>query len=214
MDDNISGLAEEATAVTTDEAVGVSLRVCPPRFWYIAIVKNRSERVCQEKLRRRCIETQASGERAVDTYIPIQQEVRVSPDGRRRKVDRIVLPAMVFIRCTERVRRREIAYLPYINRFVVNSAGTPVNGHRPVAIIPESQMLALQRMVADADEEVMIEQRPLHIGERVRVTSGKLAGLEGNILRHSDGSTSIVVLIDVLGCARMTISRTKLERIG
>lgn len=61
---------------------------------------------------------------------------------------------------------------------------------------------------------VTIESCPLHLGDRVRVNGGKLVGLEGNICREIDGSTSLVVKIDILGCAKVTIARELLEPIA
>ena len=66
----------------------------------------------------------------------------------------------------------------------------------------------------DAEVHVTIESCPLHLGDRVRVNGGKLVGLEGNICREIDGSTSLVVKIDILGCAKVTIARELLEPIG
>lgn len=48
----------------------------------------------------------------------------------------------------------------------------------------------------------------------VSVNGGKLVGLEGNICREIDGSTSLVVKIDILGCAKVTIARELLEPIA
>ena len=59
-----------------------------------------------------------------------------------------------------------------------------------------------------------IESCPLHLGDRVRVNGGKLVGLEGNICREIDGSTSLVVKFDILGCAKVTIARELLEPIA
>ena len=70
-------------------------------------------------------------------------------DGKRKKVDRIDFPALVFIRCTDSVRRTEIVCLPYIKRFMVNIADSSRNTCRPVPIIPDHQMYSLMRMVND-----------------------------------------------------------------
>lgn len=36
-----------------------------------------------------------------DTYVPTQKELRRWKNGRRKIIDRIVIPAAVFVRCTE-----------------------------------------------------------------------------------------------------------------
>lgn len=199
----------DTTVQKTDDAVGVSKSSKEEKHWYVAIVNNKSEKVCLERLQQR-LKNQLGSENTYDVYVPIQQEMRVGRDGKRKKMDRIVFPALVFIRCTERVRRKEIVYLPYIKRFMVNIAG---ESRRPVAVIPDYQMHSLIRMVSDSEEQVTIESRPLHLGERVRVNGGKLVGLEGNVWEESDGSTSLVIMIDILGCAKVSIPRNLLDPI-
>lgn len=194
-----------ATVQKADDAVGISGIPRESRRWYVAIVNNKSEKACLEKLRQRQ-KHQPEDEKTYQAYVPVQQEWRIGRDGKRKKQDRIVLPALVFIHCTDAVRRKEIVRLPYIKRFMVNIAGAPRDNHRPVAVIPESQMRSLMRMVSDAESEVVIGSRPLHLGERVRVNGGKLVGLEGNVWEEPDGSTSLVVMIDILGCAKVTIA--------
>lgn len=200
------------TVQETDDAVGISRSDKEEKHWYVAVVNNRSEKVCRDRLLQR-LKNEADSEKAYEVYIPIQQEICVTQDGRRKKVNRIVFPALLFIRCTEWVRRREIVYLPYIKRFMVNIAGSSQDTCRPVAIIPDNQMYILMRMVNDAEGQITIESCPLHLGDRVRVNGGKLVGLEGNVYREVDGSTSLVVKIDILGCAKVTIARELLEPI-
>ncbi len=199
------------TVQKTDDAVGVFRRE-EEKHWYVAIVNNKSEKSCLEKLQQR-LKNQSDSEKSYEVYVAIQQEMSVRRDGKRKKVDRIVFPALLFIRCTDRLRRKEIVYLPYIKRFMVNIAGSSRGSCRPVAIIPDNQMYSLMRMVNDAEEHVTIESCPLHLGDRVRVNGGKLVGLEGNVYREVDGSTSLVVKIDILGCAKVTIARELLEPI-
>lgn len=200
------------TVQKTDDAVGVLRSNKEAKHWYVAIVNNKSEKACLEKLQQH-LKSRSAGEETYEVYVAIQQEISVRRDGKRRKVDRIVFPALLFIRCTERLRRKEIVYLPYIKRFMVNIAGERHDTRRPVAIIPDDQMHKLMRMVNDAEEQVTIESRPLHLGERVRVNGGKLVGLEGNVWEDSDGSTSLVIMIDMLGCAKVSIARDLLEPI-
>ena len=200
------------TVQKTDDAVGVFRREEEEKHWYVAIVNNKSEKSCLEKLQQR-LKNQSDSEKSYEVYVAIQQEMSVRRDGKRKRVDRIVFPALLFIRCTDRLRRKEIVYLPYIKRFMVNIAGSSRGSCRPVAIIPDNQMYSLMRMVNDAEEHVTIESRPLHLGDRVRGNGGKLVGLEGNVYREVDGSTSLVVKIDILGCAKVTIARELLEPI-
>lgn len=205
-----------AAVAETDGAVGVPVsdEKSETKQWYIAIVGNNSERICRDKLEARIVR-QADDAKDYEVYVPVRQELRVRADGKRRTVERILFPAMLFIRCTEQQRRQDIVHLPYIKRFMVNIAGKPgATGIRPVAVIPDSQMLSLKRMVNDGDSEVTIEPVNIPLGAKVRVNGGKLMGLEGYVLETGDGKTNLVIRVDMLGCARMEIAGGMLEVVG
>ena len=160
------------------------------KHWYIAIVNNKSEKLCRDKLEKR-IASQPEGEKDYEVYIASQKEMCLLPSGKRKQVDRIVFRSIVFIRCTDVLRRKEIVHLPYIKRFMVNIAGERSGGIRPVAFI--------------------IDPRPLPLGARVRINGGKLHGLEGNVLEVEDGNLNFVIRVDLLGCAKVNITRDLLE---
>lgn len=88
------------------------------------------------------------------------------------------------------------------------------SGMRSVAVIPDSQMRSLKRMVNDGDGEIAIEPIDIPLGAKVRVNGGKLMGLEGYVLETGDGKTNLVIRVDMLGCARMEIAGGMLEVMG
>lgn len=212
MDSNTPMHVKSPTVTPTDGAVGVPKAVKNGKHWYIAVVNNNSEKLCCERLLAR-IASQPDSEKDYEVYVAAQKEMRTWRNGRRKFVERIIFPTLVFIRCTDLMRRKEIVFLPYIKRFMVNIAGSPENGHRPVAVIPDQQMRSLMRMVSDAESDVTIDPRPLRRGEKVRVNGGKLMGLEGYVLQCPDNSTSLVIDIGILGSAKVNISRDLLDPI-
>lgn len=212
MDNNTPIQTNNATVTPTAGAVGVQKTPKIAKNWYIAIVNNNSEKLCCERLQAR-IASQPEGEKDYEVYVAAQKEMREWRNGRRKLVERIIFPTLVFIRCTELMRRKEIVFLPYIKRFMVNIAGSPENGHRPVAVIPDHQMRSLMRMVSDAESQITIDSRPFRRGEKVRVNGGKLMGLEGYVLSCPDDSTSLVIDIGILGSAKVNISRDLLDSI-
>lgn len=212
MDSNTPIQPNRATVTPTADAVGVQETHKIAKNWYIAIVNNNSEKLCCERLQAR-IASQPEGEKDYEVYVAAQKEMREWRNGRRKLVERIIFPTLVFIRCTELMRRKEIVFLPYIKRFMVNIAGSPENGHRPVAVIPDHQMRSLMRMVSDAESQITIDSRPFRRGEKVRVNGGKLMGLEGYVLSCPDNSTSLVIDIGILGSAKVNISRDLLDSI-
>lgn len=181
-----------------DDAVGV-----PKSHWYVAIVNRNSEKQSAEKLEKLGIET----------YVPIQKEIRVWKNGRKSKVDRIVIPATLFVHCTEAIRR-EIVGLPFIFRFLTNRAGSLKDSAlKPVAIIPEKEIGRLKFMLGQSDIPVSLTSRPYIKGDKVRVVRGSLMGLEGEVVDMSSSKVELTVDMDMLGGARLLIDTVNLELV-
>ncbi len=88
-DGHISNIVQPVTDVV-DDAVGVE-----KSYWFVAIVNHNSEKRSSEKLNNMNIEN----------YLPTQTELRVWRNGRKAKVDRIVIPSIIFVYCTEQKRK-------------------------------------------------------------------------------------------------------------
>lgn len=185
--------ADSAAADVAGGAVGV-----PARHWFVALVGHNTEKSVAERLA------------AVDVecYLPVQEELRVWANGRRKRVQRVVIPCTVFVKCTEAERRR-IVELPFVNRFMTDRAATGA-ARRP-AIVPERQLELLRFMLGNSDSPVSIESRPLQSGDKVRVIRGKLAGLEGEVISHAPDRSELIVRLDFFGCARLTIDPINVE---
>lgn len=188
------------TAVSSDvgEAVGVD-----KSRWYVAIVGNNTEKSSSGKLEKYGIEC----------YLPIQQETKIWKNGKKATVDRVLIPTILFVRCSEK-QRREIVNLPFISRFMVNKAATSKGAfHSTPAVIPDIQIQRLKFMVGNSDTPVSITDKPLKRGDLVRVVRGRLAGLEGEITDMSKDHTELVVAIDFFGCARLEIDTINVEKL-
>lgn len=179
-------------------AVGVS-----KSHWYVAIVKNNTEKSSSEKLVKL----------GHECYVPLQEEFRVWKNGRKTKVNRVVIPTIIFINCKES-ERKEIVKYPFILRFMTNRAASPTNsGGKPLAIIPDSQIQKLMFMVGNSDTPVIFSYVPYKKGDWVRVVRGRLAGLEGEVTAINASQSEVVVSLDCLGNARLTIETIDIESI-
>lgn len=188
------------TAVSddVDGAVGVA-----KSHWFVAVVNPRSEKMVAEKLDRL----------GIQNYVATQSEIRVWRNGRKAKVTRVVIPSIIFIHCTEKYRR-EIVQLPYINRFMTNTAAVSHGSLRkPVATIPDAQIETLKFVLGHSDTPVCISQADFKAGDKVRVLRGSLVGLEGEVTNMSKDKSELIVRLDVFGCARLTIDTVNLELI-
>ena len=181
-----------------DDAVGVS-----GVKWFVAIVNSRHEKAVADKLR--VIGT--------ESYVATQKEMRVWSNGKRKMIERVVIPSMVFIRCTE-AARRNVVKLPYINRFLVNRTADSGSMNNPVAVIPERQMQRLMFMLGHSDTPVNFVSTLYRVKDSVRVIRGPLKGLEGEITENSDGTHSLAIGLSLLGGAVVRIEPYDVERIA
>lgn len=194
---NSSEDSQVPSAQKVDDAVGM-----PNRQWFVAIVGRNTEKACRERL-------SALG---YESYVATQMETRVWRTGQKKQVERVLISNILFIHVTER-ERLEIVKLPYINYFLTDKAGhTNDFGRHPLAVIPDSQMDMLRFMLYHADSPVSFTSEPLRLGDHIRVIRGQLTGCEGYVAKDGN-QTHLVVRIDFLGSAQVSISSEDLEKI-
>ena len=163
--------------------------------WYVARVQMNCERKSAQRIK-------ALG---IDTYVPVQEVIRQWSD-RKKKVEKILIPLMVFFKGDE-AEANQVQRLT----FVYDLLKAP--GERKAAVIPDSQIQKLMFMVGNSDEDVTIEQDPILEGDRVRVVRGSLQGLEGYAVTSQDGNTKISIVIEKLFCASVRIDSADLQKI-
>lgn len=130
----------------------------------------------------------------VECYLPLREEIRQWSD-RRKKVERLVIPMMLFVHVTPKERPLPLT-LQAVSRYMV------MRGERTPAIIPDDQMERFRFMLDYSPEAVEVCSSPLAPGDQVRVVKGPLAGLEGELVTV-EGKSKIVVRMDVLGCVHV-----------
>lgn len=74
-------------------------------------------------------------------------------------------------------------------------------------------MLDFQRMVGDAETPVTIDTSRLKIGSKVHVKNGRLAGMEGYLVREPKGKSKLAIRINMLGYATTEIPIELLEEV-
>lgn len=197
MAENAVQKASVPPAKCADDAVGMD-----SLHWFIAIVGNNAERKYAKKL----------AELGYETFVPVQQVAKLSKAGKRHTIEKVLLHSIVFVRANEQDRIKKLAYMPYINRFMVD----PARRHSaisPVAVIPDEQMSAFRFMTDNAESPVSVSSYEFHSGDKVRVVKGQLAGLEGMVQRTPEGKTQLYISLDILGYAFVEINKTYLQRI-
>ena len=166
----------------------ITPHIIPRRQWLVAYVQFCLEKKTAERLK-------AMG---VECYLPIQSEIRQWSD-RRKKVDRLVIPMMIFVHVTPQERPLPLT-LQAISRYMV------LRGESRPAVIPEEQMERFRFMLDYSEEAICMNYSPLARGKKVRVIKGPLTGLVGELV-HVDGKSKIAVRLNMLGCAGLRLCR-------
>lgn len=202
-------IRNESTAPTTvrDDAVGVanpqkSIPVDSTKnaVWYVAIVRHNTEtKVCD------FLEAQG-----ISCFTASQLRLRVTPSGRRKWVSRILIPAKIFIYCTEK-ERLEIVNHPFIYRFLTDPSQRNAGGNRKVAVIPQNEIETLRFMLGQKDYPVSFTEHNYQKGSLIKIVRGALKGLEGIVIESANNQQEIGVKLDFLGCARVTIPAVDIE---
>lgn len=186
--------------------------------WFVAVVTPNTEVKSEERLER-LIQAMKDNQTINQTddiasYVPTQQLVRIQPStGRRVQVKKVLAPCYLFIRCTDTVRYKIACEAKFILHFLMNRASQTESGKNDFARIPDRQMDSFKRMVTEAEEAITVDPSRVRVGDKVRITTGRLAGLEGNICQAPDGSTMLAIRVDFLGYAKMQCPSDILELV-
>ena len=195
-------LSEKSTPQKVTAHDAVSAEGVPQRYWFVAVVGRNTERACRERLEKL----------GYACYVASQEEVHVWANGRKKKVEHVLITARIFVRLTES-ERLQVVRLPYINYFMTNrAAATNAYGGRPMAHVPDHQMQMLQFMLSHADAPVGFVSQ-VRLDDHIRVVRGSLKGFEGRITREASGDAYAVAALDGLGCALMKVLPADVEII-
>lgn len=164
------------------------------RQWLVAYVQSCLEKKTAERLAAMQIEC----------YLPVQSEIHQWSD-RRKQVDRLVIPMMIFVHVSPQERPLPLG-LQSVSRYMV------LRGDKVPAVIPDEQMERFRFMLDYSPEAVEVCTCPLAAGDAVRVIKGPLAGLEGELVTIG-GRSKVAVRLDMLGCAHVDMPVGFVEKI-
>lgn len=174
---------------------GTNDREAHPKFWIAALVQMNCERKSAEKLSKL----------GISNYVPIQEEIHQWSD-RRKKITRVVIPMVVFVRVDE-IERNLVRDLSFIYKLITYP------GQSQPAIIPDSQISRLQFMVDNSKDQIVFKESSLCIGDTIQVIRGPLKGLTGSVCQTEDKKLMVAVRLDFLGYACVNIPITDIEQI-
>lgn len=164
--------------------------IVPIQPWWAAYTRHQHEKTVAEML----------SAKGFEVFLPLYESVRHWKD-RRKKLSLPLFPGYVFVRGGE--RRLQVLSTPGIHMILTH-------GER-IATIPEGEIDAIRRTL---EGNFCVEPHPfLRCGERVRVKSGTLAGVEGILIRWK-GSARLVLSVDMLAqSVGVEIDATNVEAV-
>lgn len=173
---------------------GTGKGVACSKHWYIAYVRMHHEKKVSERL----------GKMGIESFVPIQQELHLWSD-RRKVIDKVVLPMMVFVHANPK-ERMEVLTISTVSRFMV------MRGESTPAVIPDEQMVRFRFMLDYSEESVSVADLTLVRGEEVRVIKGPLKGLVGEFVTE-EGKSKIAIRLNMLGCACVDMPASYIEPV-
>lgn len=157
--------------------------------WYAAQTCAHHEKRVQEQLRQR----------SVEAYLPLYSSMRRWKD-RRVHLELPLFPGYVFVRLALR-DRLQVLQTPSVVRLVGF-------GGQPTAL-PDEEIDSLRQGLA---RDLCIEPHPyLKVGQRMRVRTGPLQGLEGILVRKKKNSRFVISLDLIMRSVAVEIDMAELE---
>ncbi|MEE0991686.1 MAG: UpxY family transcription antiterminator [Bacteroidales bacterium] len=173
---------------------GTNDREAYPKRWVAALVHTNCEKKVATKLDKLGIEN----------YVAIQTEEHQWSD-RKKKIDRIVIPMVVFVRLAKN-EEDEFRRLPFIMKFItypgVEELATP---------IPDEQIEQIQFLLKHSESPVTFNAH-IEIGDAVRIVKGPLKGFTGYCCGASN--SEVAIHLDMLGYATTYVPIANIEIIS
>lgn len=162
-----------------------------PTFWYCVRTKPKAERLTSQLLRM---------EIDLPVFCPFIRFERARRTG-RTWVTEAMFPGYIFVRMDYLNQNRHVRSI----RGVITIVGF---GDSP-AIVPDQIVEDLRREVRD--EETIVIQPQIEIGEEVNVIAGPFQGIRAVVSRVLPARERVAVLLEVLGMEReVEVSTTAL----
>lgn len=145
-------------------------------------------------------------EAGVECYLPTYTQDRIC-NGRKRRVELPLIPNVVFVRVAPEACYDILNDLSLPARYILDRAE-----NRPAPIC-DKQMSDFRFLTEMPGDYLPLIDIPLKTGDRVRVISGPMQGIEGELIRIKGHRRVVVRLNDVISVATTYIPPAMLEKI-
>ena len=172
--------------------------------WYVAVVRCNCENTIAKAIelyfQRNAI--------WFEYWVPMRKEVVIDKRSNKRRIkEKVLLTTFIFCHVSPR-------YLDTIRFRTEVYKMLTMPGHREIYRIRDKELYDYRRLVENPDLPVSPCSGPLRKGQKVRITEGKMAGLEAYVQRISGKKATIGNEIKFVSGATIEIDRSFLEVIS
>ncbi len=176
----------------------------PEKTWFVVWVKSRAEKSVRDSLTSKGFEA----------YVASRHEMHTWRRGERRKVERVLIPSVVFVRMTKK-DRLIIEDTPNVCAIMLDPAkrGLRSKGLDEYASISDDEMRLFQQMLMQDDVDVGFTNHDFAVGDYVRILDFDESCNRAQIVRvFGDNKTYVGVRVSFLGCAYMQVPLDRIEK--
>jgi len=160
--------------------------------WYAVYTVSRAEKKVKERL----------DQIGIENYLPLRTEYRIWSD-RKKKISVPLISGYIFV------------YIPesaFISVLETPGVVTFLKEKGKAVAIPDRQIERLRFVENNFEEPIEMSYEDIPAGTLVQIVRGKLAGLQGEMVKIRD-KFRIVLRLDRLGCAWITVPASCIEKV-
>lgn len=172
--------------------------------WYVAVVRCN----CENTIGQSISDYFAKRNLWFEYWVPMQKIVVIDKRSNKRRIkEKVLLTTFVFCHVSPN-------YLDTIRFRTDVYKMLTMPGHREIYRIRDKELDDYRRIVENPDLPISPCSGPLRKGQKVRITEGKMAGLEAYVQRISGKKATIGNEIKYISGATIEIDRSFLEAIS
>ena len=173
--------------------------------WYIIWVNSKAERSVRDNLIGK----------GLDAFVPVRQEIHTWRRGERRKIDKVLIPSVVFVRM-EQADRRTVEDCPGVNALMRDPARKRegLTGWETLARVSNDEMHLFKQMLGMEEMDVQFASADYSVGDYVRIKGfGDSSGKAQIVRIFGNNKTYVGVRVSFLGCAYMEVKKSRIEKL-
>ena len=173
--------------------------------WYVLWVNSKAEKSVRNNLI----------EKGFQAYVATRQEIHTWRRGERRKVEKVLIPSIVFVRM-DRKDQRTIEDCPGVSALMRDPARKKegISSWDKLARVSNDDMQVFQQMLGQEETDVNFTTTDFTVGEYVHIKDFPEGNNKAQIVRiYGDTKTYVGLRVSFLGCAYMQVPLNRIVKL-